>query len=116
MPAEDSIDHEYFCGSRTDICVYCNKYITNRERLGHDIMVHGFGDGIGDGKESGGANSSREEVVEVRRGSRGEHRQSSSFFGGRLFVSAALGTAILLASAYLGRRSSGIRDSRASLL
>jgi hypothetical protein len=75
-------------------------------------MVHGFGDG----KESGGASSNTEEEVEVRRGNRGEQRQSSSFFGGRLFVSAALGTAILLASAYFGRRSSGLRDSRASLL
>ncbi|GAQ81652.1 hypothetical protein KFL_000860240 [Klebsormidium nitens] len=101
MPAEDSVEHEYFCGSRTDLCVYCNKYITNRERLGHDVMVHGF-EYDKEVKTSGDGSSSAE-PVEVSSQSRGPGQRSGNHLR-KLWVTAALGAAVFLVSAYFGRR------------
>lgn len=100
MPAEDSVEHEYFCGSRTDLCVYCNKYITNRERLGHDV-IHGFE--YDKGVNSSGDGSGSAETVEVSSQSRGQGQRSGNHLR-KLWVTAALGAAVFLVSAYFGRR------------
>ncbi|GJN10807.1 hypothetical protein PR202_ga28934 [Eleusine coracana subsp. coracana] len=40
LPAVDLFEHQDVCGSRTEFCQECRKYIRLREWIGHEIQFH----------------------------------------------------------------------------
>lgn len=95
LPAIDLAEHQEVCGSRTELCHLCNRYIRLRERYNHDRHCEGVPD------HSAGPSSNI-------RPPQGEHppRGRSNEFSPRriLFTIAITGIAVLLGSLFYQKK------------
>ncbi|PIA51929.1 hypothetical protein AQUCO_01000061v1 [Aquilegia coerulea] len=98
LPVIDLFEHQEVCGNRTEYCHLCSKYIRLRERIDHEIMVHGTSDST--------AGTSRDASAPERREQGAERRQRHGVSQKRLlFTIAITGVAVLLGSFFLQRKS-----------
>ncbi|KAL9229201.1 hypothetical protein vseg_004693 [Gypsophila vaccaria] len=91
LPAINLIEHQEVCGSRTERCHHCNKYIRLRDRHVHETMCNDVADGS--------VNSSRDGRPAAERRERPERRAAPPFLQRHLLFSFAItGVAFIIGS------------------
>ncbi|KAJ7532084.1 hypothetical protein O6H91_14G071400 [Diphasiastrum complanatum] len=105
VAAADLETHSNVCGSRTELCIPCGKYVRLRERIGHDLQYHSQNNETGTSSRDYTLLQSVPSVSDIPRRP-DPHRRPASTASRQLLVTFVVtGVAILIGTVLFQRRA-----------
>ncbi|KAL9262294.1 TRAF-type zinc finger domain-containing protein [Drosera capensis] len=98
LPAIDLFEHQDFCGSRTEMCYLCRRYVRLRDRYAHETTCNGVQDEV--------VGTSRNEAAVERDHRRPQRRRELPFARRHFLLTIAFtGIAVILGSFFYQKKA-----------